>query len=112
MDMTRARGRRTGAGRAAGTEKLSTDTNASAIPVTPNADTRGESPAAEQEMDAAGREERIRRRAYELYLERGGAPGDEVEDWLRAERETREAAQGRSAERSAADQGRDEASAS
>lgn len=26
-------------------------------------------------------------RAYELYLQRGGIDGHEVEDWLRAERE-------------------------
>jgi predicted SnoaL-like aldol condensation-catalyzing enzyme len=29
----------------------------------------------------------IRRRAYEFYLERGGHPGSDLEDWLRAERE-------------------------
>jgi len=34
-------------------------------------------------------EEQIRRRAYEIYLERGGAPGDEHQDWLAAEREVR-----------------------
>ncbi len=32
-------------------------------------------------------EEAIRRRAYQLYLERGGAPGRDVDDWLEAERE-------------------------
>jgi Protein of unknown function (DUF2934) len=32
-------------------------------------------------------EERIRERAYQLYLERGGEPGREVEDWLLAEQE-------------------------
>ena len=37
--------------------------------------------------DAARPEERIRRRAYELYVERGSQPGDGVGDWLRAERE-------------------------
>ncbi|HVH70978.1 MAG TPA: DUF2934 domain-containing protein [Candidatus Dormibacteraeota bacterium] len=26
-------------------------------------------------------------RAYEIYLERGGAPGDALGDWTRAERE-------------------------
>jgi hypothetical protein len=26
-------------------------------------------------------------RAYHLYLERGGAPGNELDDWTRAERE-------------------------
>jgi hypothetical protein len=31
--------------------------------------------------------EEIRRRAYEIYLERDGFPGDEVDDWHRAERE-------------------------
>ena len=31
--------------------------------------------------------EQIQLRAYEIFLERGGAPGNEVEDWLRAERE-------------------------
>jgi hypothetical protein len=40
-----------------------------------------------QEQDSLLREERIRRRAYEMYLERGAEPGLEVEDWLRAERE-------------------------
>jgi hypothetical protein len=29
----------------------------------------------------------IRRRAYEIYQERGGLPGRELEDWLQAERE-------------------------
>ncbi len=33
------------------------------------------------------REQEIRDRAYEIYLQRGGQPGDEVEDWLQAERE-------------------------
>src|SRR5262245_35277562 len=32
-------------------------------------------------------DEQIRIRAYQFYLERGGAPGDPVSDWLRAERE-------------------------
>ena len=31
--------------------------------------------------------EEIALRAYEIYLERGGAPGTELEDWTRAERE-------------------------
>lgn len=32
-------------------------------------------------------EEEIRRRAYELFLQRGGTPGGENDDWLIAERE-------------------------
>lgn len=31
--------------------------------------------------------EEIAIRAYEIYLERGDAPGSDIEDWLRAERE-------------------------
>lgn len=31
--------------------------------------------------------DKIARRAYEIYLERNGAPGNPLEDWVRAERE-------------------------
>jgi hypothetical protein len=33
------------------------------------------------------KEDAIRRRAYDLHLERGGAHGSDIDDWLRAERE-------------------------
>jgi hypothetical protein len=32
-------------------------------------------------------EEQIRRRAYELYVERGNQSGSELDDWLQAEEE-------------------------
>jgi hypothetical protein len=32
-------------------------------------------------------EQKIAQRAYEIYLERNGAPGNPLEDWVRAERE-------------------------
>jgi hypothetical protein len=32
-------------------------------------------------------EEQIRRRAYELYLQRGNQAGSDIEDWLQAEKE-------------------------
>ncbi len=32
-------------------------------------------------------EDEIRRRAYEIYVERGGTPGHELDDWTQAERE-------------------------
>ena len=32
-------------------------------------------------------EQQIRIRAYEIYLQRGGQPGNELEDWLQAEGE-------------------------
>src|SRR5258708_26586762 len=48
-------------------------------------------PGAEtQEVDRlldSTRGDKIRRRAYEMYLERGSEPGRELEDWLQAERE-------------------------
>jgi hypothetical protein len=31
--------------------------------------------------------EEIALRAYQIYLERGAAPGNELEDWIQAERE-------------------------
>jgi hypothetical protein len=37
-------------------------------------------------------DEQIRLRAYELYMERGAQPADDLGDWLRAERELSEAA--------------------
>jgi hypothetical protein len=36
-------------------------------------------------LDMQAREERIRIRAYEIYLERGSHEGLDVEDWLQAE---------------------------
>jgi hypothetical protein len=36
--------------------------------------------------------DQIRRRAYEIYQERGGLPGHELEDWLQAESEFESAA--------------------
>ena len=36
-----------------------------------------------------GEDESVRRRAYEIYLSRDGAAGDQDEDWLTAEREIR-----------------------
>ena len=32
-------------------------------------------------------EDDVRFRAYEIYLQRGAIPGDEVRDWIQAERE-------------------------
>ena len=53
-------------------------------------------PAQPQAEDAAANHEpnpdEIRRRAYEIYLESGGLPGRELDDWLRAERELRKVA--------------------
>ena len=40
-----------------------------------------------QSEPSESREERVARRAYELYLERGGQHGRDQDDWLRAEQE-------------------------
>jgi hypothetical protein len=51
---------------------------------------RGDAAPVEQEENV-GADEAIRARAYELYLQRGeGSGGDDVNDWLEAEREYRE----------------------
>jgi hypothetical protein len=54
--------------------------------------TNGELSAVEVKMDlhpSLNLEEEIRRRAYELYLERAGRPGNQQEDWVRAEQQVR-----------------------
>jgi hypothetical protein len=48
-------------------------------------------------LDGDGLEGEIRRRAYELYLSRGGDGGDQVADWLEAERMVRQAKSPRNA---------------
>jgi len=44
-------------------------------------------PSKPRATKAAPTLEQIQLRAYELFLQRAGAPGSEVEDWLQAERE-------------------------
>ena len=51
-------------------------------------------------------DEEIRRRAYELFLERKGAAGDPALDWLTAEREVRARYAGPNQSALAASQGR------
>jgi hypothetical protein len=48
--------------------------------------------AEDTSADHATNHDEIRRRAYEIYLERGGLPGQQLEDWLQAEREIQGAA--------------------
>jgi hypothetical protein len=43
--------------------------------------------AGEASAGNSERDEEIRRRAYEIYLERGEQQGGELDDWLQAERE-------------------------
>lgn len=52
----------------------------------------GESPNAKnaEPIAKAPAHEEIALRAYELYVQRGGAAGRELDDWLQAESELRE----------------------
>jgi hypothetical protein len=56
-------------------------------PVTPIRENTGELPENGGTQLHPGIEEEIRRRAYELYQERGGQHGFDQEDWSRAEAE-------------------------
>ena len=47
--------------------------------------------AKEPKIETLSLEERVRRRAQELYRLRGDRPGSAIDDWRRAEEETREA---------------------
>jgi hypothetical protein len=47
--------------------------------------------AKEDPMEALPLEERTRRRAYELYIQRGSQSGSELDDWLQAEEEIQQA---------------------
>src|SRR5438270_9957210 len=47
------------------------------------------SPATDTSVYPSVSEETIRRRAYELYTQRGGQHGGHVDDWFRAEAELR-----------------------
>ena len=47
--------------------------------------------AKERPKETLSLEERIRRRAYELYVQRGNESGSELGDWLQAEEEIRRA---------------------
>ena len=48
-------------------------------------------PAKERLKERLSLEERIQRRAYELYARRGNESGSELADWLQAEEEIRRA---------------------
>ena len=56
----------------------------SVVPSTSSAGSREQEPTTEQ----------IAQRAYEIYQARGGTEGQDIEDWLQAERELRRGSQG------------------
>jgi len=54
---------------------------------------QGSSPRVFDDVSGQLLQERIAKRAYELYEQRGREPGHELDDWLTAEREVRKVAQ-------------------
>ncbi len=56
---------------------------------------RASPPTATRTPARAPSSEDVARRAYEIYLARGGEAGHEQEDWLRAEKELKERAASR-----------------
>jgi len=48
---------------------------------------RARSPQKAPAIQSVPIEERIRERAHEIYLQRGGEDGGELDDWLQAEQE-------------------------
>ena len=44
-------------------------------------------PSTESKIETLPLEDQIRRRAYELYVQRGNESGSELDDWLQAEEE-------------------------
>lgn len=56
---------------------------ATGVKLAPSADLQNEETKIEPTPD------QIRQRAFEIYLSRNGAPGDETQDWLQAENELR-----------------------
>jgi Protein of unknown function (DUF2934) len=57
-----------------------------------NLEVQASPPAENTPANHTRNHEEIRRRAYEIYQERGGLPGRELEDWLQAESEFESAA--------------------
>ena len=55
--------------------------------IEPNAAPATQVEAAEIQVKDSARHQKVRIRAYELYLERGEQPGRDLDDWLQAERE-------------------------
>jgi len=66
------------------------------LSIVPKKGNGGQAPSAQQTDEASvshgPTQDQIRLRAYQIYLERGVRPGQELDDWLRAERELQKVA--------------------
>ncbi|MBO0726536.1 MAG: DUF2934 domain-containing protein [Blastocatellia bacterium] len=76
-------------------ENKKSDKSLAETPVVPQASSmrkKSQAPAENYESDGQiDIREMIARRAYEIYEERGGWHGDDINDWLRAEAEVKSA---------------------
>jgi hypothetical protein len=84
--------------------RKSASTDPAAEKSIPRASGKAPSGTADERSDKSGAnlqisEELIRQRAYEIYLRRGGGPGDAASDWKHAELELRAESRGASAQR-------------
>lgn len=52
---------------------------------------KGAAPKRDMQKQSIPLEEQIRQRAYQIYLQRGGQHASELDDWLKAEAEFRQA---------------------
>jgi hypothetical protein len=53
----------------------------------PNTEVASPAPRKSRAAKRRPTEEQIQQRAYEIYLQRQGAPGNPLQDWIQAERE-------------------------
>jgi len=92
IEMAEPKGRRKRASKRAGeTEQRNELTAEREVTLSTQADAL---PLRMAREDGAVSEEQVRRRAYELYVSRGGGHGRELDDWIRAEREVRQEKRG------------------
>jgi Protein of unknown function (DUF2934) len=70
-----------------GTEEVGMSAKAKASGTTATLRTSASANTGGSTVGSSTPDEAMRRRAYEIYLERGGQPGHELDDWLQAERE-------------------------
>src|SRR5260370_4223744 len=71
----------------AGKREISMSSKPKRIEITEPQATFTQSGTEEASVGNSARDEEIRRRAYEIYLERGEQPGRDLYDWLQAESE-------------------------
>ncbi len=69
------------------TRKTKTSGEATSRTKTPSRRQRTKAPLSNGSPNLYPSPDQIRRRAYEIFLARGGSHGNDLEDWLAAERE-------------------------